>query len=82
MDFFVEDIVHLKTRFMFSVTSWFRTPKRNKNKGGHPQSLHMIGYAMDIVLDDKNDTTEFMSMCRRLNLRPIEEHDHIHVQIN
>ena len=37
---FIDVVMTLRMRHMFSVTSWLRTPKRNKMVGGHPNSRH------------------------------------------
>lgn len=38
-------------RFGMSVTSAFRSLKRNQEAGGHPLSKHRTGEAWDLVLD-------------------------------
>ena len=77
---FAQRILTLATRFRFSVTSWGRTPKRNENKGGHPNSRHQSWQAADVVLDDSEDLNAFEAECRRIGLIPVDESDHIHVQ--
>jgi len=65
-----------------SVTSWIRTTKRNREKGGVPHSLHLLGYAVDVVPDNWAVATDVMRRARRLGLRAILEPDHIHLQLD
>lgn len=77
---FAQRILTLATRWRFSVTSWGRTPTRNKRKGGHPNSRHQTWQAVDIVLDKAAEKKAFRTECRRIGLIPVSEGDHIHVQ--
>lgn len=74
----------LQRRFGFSVTSWFRSPKRNKAKGGHPKSKHLRGLAVDAVLDDMKDEkqkAELTAAARAMGLGVVDEGDHLHIQV-
>lgn len=51
LDDFLAAVVFLCRTFDGSVTSWIRTPKRNREKGGVPASRHQSGFAVDVVLD-------------------------------
>ena len=77
---FAGKIELLKELFPFSVTSWFRSKKRNAAVGGHPQSKHLTGFAVDVVLDDPKDTPQFLRTVNALGLGFLEEDDHIHIQ--
>ena len=63
-----------------SVTSWIRTPKRNKMVGGVPKSKHLSGLAIDLVPDSK-DWGPIIRSFRIRGLKVIVEHDHLHIQI-
>ena len=64
-----------------SVTSGKRSRKRNKQVGGVSTSMHLLGLAKDIVLDDRaRDFWLFKALCKRLKLFVLDEGDHIHVQ--
>jgi len=78
---FVFIILHVAVTYKFSVTSWIRTPKRNKHVGGHPHSKHLLGLAVDIVPDDPDDKAIIMLTFRKLGLMVLDEGDHIHVQV-
>jgi len=78
---FIFKINALKCRFSFSVTSWFRSKKRNTYVGGVDNSMHLYGLAVDVVLDDPEDTKAFKQACWRLKLKCLDEGDHLHVQI-
>jgi len=63
-----------------SVTSWIRTPKRNKMVGGVPKSKHLSGHAMDVV-PDGGDWSAVIHNFRIRGLKVLIEEDHLHVQI-
>ena len=63
-----------------SMSSWGRTPKRNKDIGGHPNSLHMVWLGCDIVLDVMMKNTELEADCDKFGLTAIYEKDHYHLQ--
>jgi len=67
-------------RWKCSVTSWIRTEEHNKTIGGHPESLHRWGLAVDIVADDQNDLQWILADIREAKLHYKVESDHIHVQ--
>lgn len=85
MDFsvvtFLEKILSLAVKYPLSVSSWIRSPVRNVMVGGHERSLHLLGLAVDIVLDDMGRTKDFIRDCHRIGLIAVDEKDHIHVQI-
>lgn len=82
---FFKKILVLKKDFDFSVTSWFRTEKRNKQVGGKPTSKHLSGLAVDAVLDDLKDKERFLIKIRELGLHFLDEYAsgkmHVHIQI-
>jgi murein endopeptidase len=63
-----------------SVTSWWRTPSRNRQVGGVPHSAHLVGLAVDVVYDAPPPQTERQNWARRLGLKLIAENDHDHLQ--
>lgn len=68
--------------FDFSVTSWFRSAKRNKALKGAPNSPHLTGNAVDVVLDDAKDSDHFVRFAERMGFKCVVESDHIHVRFN
>lgn len=62
-----------------SVTSWIRTPSRNKLVGGAVNSRHKLGLAMDVVLDDPLNNQLFILAAQDMGLWTLDEGDHIHV---
>lgn len=80
---FAEKVSQLQAVSPFSVTSWWRTRSRNRDVGGHVDSLHLIGLAIDIVLDSETDRAHFLHFVKRVGLKYIEydNSNHIHIQI-
>ena len=77
---FLEKIDDIVSRFNGSITSWRRSKKHNDEIGGHPNSRHLYGWAVDVVLDNSEDTLSFINECERQRLKAINESSHIHVQ--
>ena len=77
---FIARIMDLRTTFLFSVTSYLRTPLHNQNVCGAENSKHLYGLAVDVVLDDPSDGRSFMAYASVLGLYPVLEHGWIHVQ--
>lgn len=74
-------VVILCQRFHGTMTSGVRSWKRNSAVGGHPNSRHLLGLAIDVVLDEKGLNGQlFMSECERQGLVCLDEDDHFHVQ--
>ena len=61
------------------VTSWFRAPDRNARVGGSPESQHLLGLGLDIVV--KGDAEEFVQTLESLGLFAVDEQNHVHVQL-
>ena len=65
----------------FSVTSWIRSQKRNKEVGGIAASYHLLGLAVDVVLDNPADNARFISAAKQIGLDAIDEGDHVHLEV-
>lgn len=77
---FAGKIELLASIFPLSVTSWFRSKKRNAEVGGHARSSHLFGLAVDVVLEDQEDKHYFLKTVKALGLGFLDEGDHIHIQ--
>ncbi len=78
---FVLRLTTLRVHYPFSVTSWYRTPERNVIVGGHPQSRHLLGLAVDVVVDDARRVPALLDDARRAGLTAVDEGDHVHIQV-
>lgn len=79
-DEFLDLILDLRNEFVFSITSWIRSPQRNKTVGGMSNSQHMDGLAVDLVLDDKTKAPALIEKATAMGLKAIDEKDHIHIE--
>ena len=59
------------------VTSWYRSPWKNSEVGGKWLSLHLIGWAYDVIPVNK----AMMEVLRKWPFKVVVEADHIHLQI-
>lgn len=57
-----------------SVTSWWRSPWKNAEVGGVPNSMHLFGLAWDVVPVTRENEAKLES----LGLKVINEGDHLH----
>ncbi len=63
-----------------SMTSGTRTPQRNAEVGGQPNSQHLRGTAADYAVPPQLKPA-FVSRARQLGYQAIDEGDHIHLQL-
>ena len=78
---FLTDIHALCMQYNGSVTSWIRSRSRNHKVGGHADSYHLAGLAIDVVLDNENDTDAFMARAKKLGYKPLKSKGCIHIQV-
>ena len=82
---FIQKVFALCIEFDGSVTSWGRTPERNRLVGGHLASFHKNWLAIDVILDDMGDNNvrHFIEKAVRMGIRAIDEREkgHLHLQV-
>lgn len=76
-----QELRRLRARHPFSVTSWWRSPERNRRVGGSESSKHLVGAAVDLVLENQSDEARrrFLTEARR-RFWVQDEGGHIHLQ--
>jgi len=77
---FVAAVVQVRLVVAFSVGSWVRTSRRNKDVGGDPWSRHLDACAVDAYPDDPADRERAARECKRVGLVLVDEGDHWHLQ--
>lgn len=77
---FAAMIITLALRHRFSITSWGRTVKRNRDVGGHDNSRHLLWLAVDCVFDDMGGYDAFLDDAIRMGLVVILENKDVHIQ--
>ncbi len=77
---FEDKIRCLALLFDFSVTSWIRSRKSYAAVGACSDSSHVIGLAVDVVLDDVTETRQFTRRAVKLGLHTLIQDEFIHVQ--
>lgn len=70
-DFLLRVINGVRNSQSAFATSWYRNPRENRDVGGHPESQHLVGLAIDLVADRFAPGT---------GLTVLDEGDHFHVQ--
>ena len=58
----------------FTVTSWWRSASKNREVGGHPDSQHLVGMAIDA-------TKGSADVLRRAGFTVVEYRNHVHAQV-
>lgn len=60
------------------VTSWWRDPWNNATVGGHPESQHLYGLALDF---DSSNLCQLEENLQNTDLVVVREQTHVHVQV-
>lgn len=58
-----------------TVTSWIRSPSKNKQVGGAKRSAHLLGWGVDFI----PVTASLEGIARRIFPFVLNEQDHIHI---
>ena len=73
-------VITLRTKWVFSVSSWGRTVGRNKILGGVPGSNHLLWLGLDAILEPMVKNLDFEADAAKIGLQAIFEKDHYHLQ--
>ena len=63
-----------------SETSGLRSVKRNAAIGGMPLSAHLIGLAVDVILDEPARVSELTAFAAKMGLIVLDDGDHVHIE--
>jgi len=61
------------------VSSWFRTPAKNRTEGGSPESQHLFALAMDLT-GPPQLLPNIVQVARANHLVAVQERGHVHIQ--
>jgi len=79
VDFYWKAVAGVQGFRGLSVTSWYRTPEKNRIEGGAAQSQHLFGLAWDVVVP-RDALDHLQGHLRAQGLTAVRERDHVHVQ--
>ena len=77
---FIMPVITLRAKHPFSVSSWGRTVKHNKEVGGVDGSDHLLWLGLDAILEPMEKNVEFEKDCDRVGLVALFEIDHYHLR--
>ncbi len=76
-DFYRELDAAVRASGPVTATSWWRSPTHNAEVGGHRDSQHLIGTAVDLVTEEPGQLARELA---RFGWTTVNEGDHLHVQ--
>ncbi|MEE8509324.1 MAG: D-Ala-D-Ala carboxypeptidase family metallohydrolase [Myxococcota bacterium] len=78
---FLTQLSRLQIGPSIRITSWWRDAVTNRRVGGHPQSQHLLGLAIDLV-GEESELRSIVSQVGQLSLgvEAIRETGHLHIQ--
>jgi len=77
---FVDRLMPILALYPASVISWIRTPHRNARVGGHPQSYHLDGCAVDLIPDNAAHISDIVVAARAAGLDAVDHRDSVHLE--
>jgi len=77
---FAAAVSTLRVKWSFSVSSWGRTVKHNKDVGGVDGSDHLLWLGLDAILEPMVKNLDFEKDCDRLGLIGLFEKNHYHLR--
>ena len=77
---FIMPVITLRAKYQFSVSSWGRTVKHNKEVGGVEGSDHLLWLGLDAILEPLEKNLDFEKDCSRLGLFALFQKDHYHLR--
>ncbi len=78
---FLTNLQRLRPGRSIRISSWWRDPVTNRRVGGHPQSQHLLGLAIDLVGEER-ELGEIIRQVREfsLGIEAIRQTSHVHIQ--
>jgi len=77
-EFMARMLAACSTHPEIEITSWYRDGVDNLRVGGDPVSQHLLGLAVDAVVDDP---AHLVAAAQAAGLVAVDEGDHVHVQM-
>jgi hypothetical protein len=82
LEYFCKAVFAICKLYGGSVTSWIRSREHNEKVGGLQRSFHVLGLAVDIVLDDSTPERihSVIDYASQYHLQVIDEKSHLHIE--
>jgi len=77
---FLTALSRLRVGPSIRISSWWRDPVTNRRVGGHPDSQHLLGLALDLV-GEELELRQLLVDVRAVGLVAVMESTHLHVQL-
>jgi len=77
---FFEGLRGVRVGRSIRVTSWWRSSVDNRRVGGHPDSQHRLGLALDLI-GEEEELLELLLDVRQVGMVAVLEPTHLHIQL-
>lgn len=77
---FFNGLIGVRVGPSIRVSSWWRSAVDNRRVGGHPDSQHLLGLALDLV-GEEEELRDLLFDVRQVGMIAVMEATHLHIQL-